>query len=204
MANCSGWSRNPAPMSIALTETCRGWLIRNRGTPNSLISISKRVASSRRVCWRRQSRARSIFSPPKFFIQPRNEFALRQEVSNSHFYQPAAVGRAKACTKNRAVGCPAFRLSPLKMRIAGKKWFTWPRLACLIVTGVILFLIFRQIGSATFLTTLRQTRPGWLLLAFLAYGLAIWLGSLRWHVAVRLTARAIHLSASSRLFLIGP
>ena len=87
--------------------------------------------------------------------------------------------------------------------LAGKRWFTWPRLACLAVTGIILFLIFRQVGSASFLKALSQTRPVWVVLALLAYGLAIWLASLRWHLALRLTDRAIHLSASSRLFLIG-
>src|SRR5438552_149520 len=86
--------------------------------------------------------------------------------------------------------------------LSGRRWVTWPRLACLAVTAVILFLIFRQIGSAAFLTALGQTRPIWVVLAFISYGVAIWLASLRWHLALRLTDRAIHLSASSRLFLI--
>src|SRR6266581_842085 len=85
----------------------------------------------------------------------------------------------------------------------GKRWFTWPRLACLAVTGLILFFILRQVGSRTLWAALQQMQPGWFLLGFGAYGLAIWLGSLRWHLALRLTDRAIHLSASSRLFLIG-
>src|SRR5206468_8820538 len=50
---------------------------------------------------------------------------------------------------------------------------------------------------------IKQTQISWFLLGFAAYGLAIWLGSLRWHLALRLTDRAIHLSASTRLFLIG-
>src|SRR2546425_10740730 len=85
----------------------------------------------------------------------------------------------------------------------GKKWFTWPRLAGVAITAVLLFLIFRQIGSAAFLAALKQTRIEWFVLGFLAYGLAIWLGSLRWHLALRLTDCAVHLSASSRLFFIG-
>lgn len=87
--------------------------------------------------------------------------------------------------------------------LSDRKWFTWPRLVCLAVTVVILFLILRQIGSTAFLAALEEMRPGWVLLGFLAYGLAIWLASLRWHLALRLTDRAIHLSASSRLFVIG-
>src|ERR1051325_8559898 len=85
----------------------------------------------------------------------------------------------------------------------GKRWFTWPRLACLVVTGLILFFIFREVGSRTLWVALHPTHVGWFLLGFGAYGLAIWLGSLRWHLALRLTDRAIHLSATSRLFLIG-
>ncbi len=82
-------------------------------------------------------------------------------------------------------------------------WFTWPRLACLVVTGVILWLVFRQIELNALLTALRQTRIIWVVLGFVAYGLAIWLASLRWHLALRLMDRAIHLSASNRMFLIG-
>jgi len=84
-----------------------------------------------------------------------------------------------------------------------KAWVTWPRLVCLVVTCVILYFIFHKIGSTAFLAALQQTRVSWFVLGFVAYGLAIWLGSLRWHLALRLTDRAIHLSASSRLFLIG-
>src|SRR5260221_4607362 len=87
--------------------------------------------------------------------------------------------------------------------LSGKKWFTWPRLVCLVVTLLILFFIFHKIGSPAFIAALKQTRLSWFLLGFLAYGIAIWVGSLRWHLALRLTDRAIHLSASSRLFFIG-
>src|SRR4051794_17497253 len=86
---------------------------------------------------------------------------------------------------------------------SGKRWFTWPRLAGLAITLTILFVIFHKIGLAAFIGALKQTRPSWFLLGLLAYGLAIWLGSLRWHLALRLTDHAIHLSASSRLFFIG-
>lgn len=86
---------------------------------------------------------------------------------------------------------------------AGKKWFTWTRLAGLVVTVAMLLLVFRQIGSTAFLEALKQTQPVWVLAGLAAYGLAIWLASLRWHLALRLTDRAIHLTASSRLFLIG-
>lgn len=46
-------------------------------------------------------------------------------------------------------------------------------------------------------------RWGWFLLAFLIYGAALWMGAFRWHIALHLTGRAIHTSASARLFLIG-
>src|SRR3989442_9547548 len=87
--------------------------------------------------------------------------------------------------------------------LSGKRWFSWPRVACLVVTAFILFLIFRGIDSAAFLISLKQMRLTWFALALAAYGLALWLGSFRWHFALRLTDRAIHPSASYRLFLIG-
>jgi rSAM/selenodomain-associated transferase 2 len=83
------------------------------------------------------------------------------------------------------------------------KWFSWPRLAALVLSAGILFFIFHKIGTGPLASALRETQPGWFIAGLLSYGLAIWLGSLRWHRALRLTDRAIHFSASTRLFFIG-
>jgi len=85
----------------------------------------------------------------------------------------------------------------------GKKWSSWTRLACLVVTAALLLFVFRRIDRAAFLASLRRTSVTWFALAFLAYGLALWLVSLRWHLALRLTARAVHIAATYRLLLVG-
>jgi len=50
---------------------------------------------------------------------------------------------------------------------------------------------------------LGELKPLWFALAFAVYGLAMILGGLRWHLALRVTDTAMHLGASCRLFLIG-
>jgi rSAM/selenodomain-associated transferase 2 len=87
--------------------------------------------------------------------------------------------------------------------VFGKKWSSWTRLACLVVTVALLFFVFRRIDRPAFLASLGRTNVSWFALAFLAYGLALWLVSLRWHLALRLTARAVHVAASYRLLLVG-
>ncbi len=87
--------------------------------------------------------------------------------------------------------------------VFGKKWSSWTRLACLVVTVALLFSVFRRIDQQALLASLGRTSVSWFALAFLAYGLALWLVSLRWHLALRLTARAVHIAASYRLLLVG-
>ena len=87
--------------------------------------------------------------------------------------------------------------------LPGKKWFSWQRLLCLSITLGLLYFIIQRIDFEAFVTSLRRLRPGWFVLGFFAYGVALWLGSIRWHLALRLTHTAVHPSASVRLFLIG-
>src|SRR5258708_20066008 len=90
------------------------------------------------------------------------------------------------------------------MKLAfGKKWSSWTRLACLVVTVALWFAVLRRIDRPAFLASLGRTSVSWFALAFMAYGLALWLVSLRWHLALRLTARAVHIAASYRLLLVG-
>jgi rSAM/selenodomain-associated transferase 2 len=87
--------------------------------------------------------------------------------------------------------------------LLGKSWFSWQRVLCLLLTFGLLYFIFRKIDLDGFLTSLQRMRLSWFLGAFLAYGVALWLGSIRWHIALRLTRTAVHPSVSARLFLIG-
>jgi rSAM/selenodomain-associated transferase 2 len=87
--------------------------------------------------------------------------------------------------------------------LPGKKWFSWQRVLCLLITVGLLCFIVRRIDFDAFLASLKRMRPGWFVLAFIAYGVALWLGSIRWHLALQLTRTAVHPSASVRLFLIG-
>src|SRR5260370_18466050 len=59
--------------------------------------------------------------------------------------------------------------------VFGKKWSSWTRLACLVVTVALLFSVFRRIDQQAFLASLGRTSVSWFALAFLAYGLALWL-----------------------------
>jgi rSAM/selenodomain-associated transferase 2 len=85
----------------------------------------------------------------------------------------------------------------------GKKWFSWPRLGCVLVTIALLVFIFSRIDFSALVGALRQLKSLWFVLAFAVYGVAMVLGGLRWHLALRVTDTAMHLGASCRLFLIG-
>ena len=77
------------------------------------------------------------------------------------------------------------------------------RLAGLLVTTLLLGFIFRQVDLHALGASLRRMSPGWFGLGFVAYGLAMGLGGVRSHFALRLTDRAVHLGASCRSFLVG-
>src|SRR5258708_11073772 len=89
------------------------------------------------------------------------------------------------------------------MKLAfGKKWSSWTRLACLVVTVALLFSVFRRIDRPAFLASLGRTSVSWFALAFMAYGLALWLASLPSHLALRLSARAAPIAARARLLFV--
>lgn len=85
----------------------------------------------------------------------------------------------------------------------GRKWFSWQRLACLLLTLALLYFIFRRLDVGALVTALKGLKPLWFAVAFATYGLAMILGGLRWHLALRVTDTAMHLGASCRLFLVG-
>lgn len=85
----------------------------------------------------------------------------------------------------------------------GRKWFSWPRLVCLLITIALLYFIFRRIDMSALVAALKQLKPLWFIMAFATYGVAMIFGGLRWHLALRVTDTAMHLGASCRLFLMG-
>src|SRR5688500_5234071 len=85
----------------------------------------------------------------------------------------------------------------------GRKWFSWPRLACLLITVLLLYFIFQRIDLGALTAALKHLKGFWFALAFAIYGVAMILGGLRWHLALRVTDTAMHPGASCRLFLIG-
>jgi rSAM/selenodomain-associated transferase 2 len=85
----------------------------------------------------------------------------------------------------------------------GKRWFSWQRVLCIAITLALLYFIFRRVDYHGLLAALGELKPLWFLLAFAAYGVAMILGGLRWHLALRVTDTAMHPGASCRLFLIG-
>jgi len=74
---------------------------------------------------------------------------------------------------------------------------------CVAITVALLYFIFRRVDYHGLLAALRELKLVWFVLAFSVYGLAMILGGLRWHLALRVTDTAMHIGASCRLFLIG-
>jgi rSAM/selenodomain-associated transferase 2 len=76
-------------------------------------------------------------------------------------------------------------------------------MVCVAITVALLYFIFRRVDYHGLLAALRELKLGWFVLAFSVYGLAMILGGLRWHLALRVTDTAMHMGASCRVFLIG-
>src|SRR6266576_3736925 len=85
----------------------------------------------------------------------------------------------------------------------GTRWWSWPRIVCLAFTAAMLTFILRRIDAGVLRESLAHVRGGWFGAAFAAYGLALLLGGLRWHIALHAIRRAVHLGASVRLTFIG-
>lgn len=87
--------------------------------------------------------------------------------------------------------------------LLGKRWYSWPRLLVIALTAGALFFVFSRIELGALRESLARTRPGWLLLAFTCYGLALVFGSIRWHVTLHAIHCAVHAFAAIRLTFIG-
>src|SRR5436190_3764074 len=82
-------------------------------------------------------------------------------------------------------------------------WTVWSRLLAVAVTLALLIIVYRRIDLDLLRTSLRHVKWGWFLLGFGGYGVALALGGLRSHIALRLTHAASHFLASCRIFLVG-
>src|SRR4051812_16946187 len=83
------------------------------------------------------------------------------------------------------------------------KGITWKHVAGFAVTALLLWFVFRRIPLASLWLALKGMDPVWFVMGFFVYGLALWFGACRWHMALHLTHRALHILATYRLFLVG-
>src|SRR4051812_29328561 len=84
-----------------------------------------------------------------------------------------------------------------------KQPWLWGRLFILTVTGVALYVVFRRLNLEVLAQTFRTVHWGWFLGAVALYGALFLPAACRWHIALRLTANAVHPGAAARLALIG-
>lgn len=84
-----------------------------------------------------------------------------------------------------------------------KRWTSLSRVVAVALTIGLLALVFRRIDLHALRASFARIEWGWFLGGFLVYGLALFLGSLRMHIALRLTNAASHFLASSRIFVVG-
>jgi uncharacterized membrane protein YbhN (UPF0104 family) len=90
------------------------------------------------------------------------------------------------------------------MTFPGKeRWFSWSRLLRIGVTAWTYGIVFQSMDVARVGASLERACAGWFGLGILAFGLALGLGALRWHLALRATNCRVHLGACARLLVIG-
>ena len=84
-----------------------------------------------------------------------------------------------------------------------KKFGQWIRLACVVVSCIALWLVFRRVSIGALATPLLRLKFGWFLAAILLLVTALVLAAVRWHLMLRLTGLAVHAGATNRTVLIG-
>ena len=84
-----------------------------------------------------------------------------------------------------------------------KSWTIGTRLIAVAVTVGLLAVVYRQIDFLTLQSSFERIRWSWFVLGFLVYGVALAMGGMRSHFALRLTHSACHFLASCRIFLVG-
>lgn len=82
-------------------------------------------------------------------------------------------------------------------------WTVWSRLLAVGVTVGLLLVVYQRIDADRLRSSLQGVKWGWFALGFFCYGVALALGGLRSHFALRLTRAASHFLASCRIFLVG-
>ena len=95
----------------------------------------------------------------------------------------------------------AIRLVSSEQRSKSLKVGT--RLIAVVVTAGLLFVVYRQIDAASLQSSFGRIKWEWFIVGFLGYGVALALGGLRSHFALRLTHAASHFLGSCRIFLVG-
>jgi rSAM/selenodomain-associated transferase 2 len=84
-----------------------------------------------------------------------------------------------------------------------KRFGQWIRLACVVVSCIALWLVFRRVSIGALATPLLRLRFGWFLAAILLFVTALVLAAFRWHLMLRLSGLAVHAGATNRTVLIG-
>ncbi len=71
------------------------------------------------------------------------------------------------------------------------------------VSAIVLWVVLRRLDAGALADVLKNTKPGWLVLAFGFFALATMFGALRWHGMLKASGAVVHLGASFRFAFIG-
>jgi len=77
------------------------------------------------------------------------------------------------------------------------------RLLGVVVSAIVLWVVTRKLDTGALAEVLKQTKPGWLLLAFGFFALATLFAALRWHGMLKATGAVVHLGLTFRFAFIG-
>ncbi|MBM3832506.1 MAG: glycosyltransferase [Verrucomicrobia bacterium] len=79
----------------------------------------------------------------------------------------------------------------------------WLRFACLGVSVVALWLIFRRLDFQALVEAMLRIRFGWFAAAIIVFGVAFVLAAIRWHLVLRLSQCHVHFGATVRTVFVG-
>ena len=73
----------------------------------------------------------------------------------------------------------------------------------LLVSGILLFVVYRRLEPGALLDSLQQAHPGWAALAICAFATNLIFASYRWHLMLRLSHSTVHPEATLRAVTLG-
>jgi glycosyltransferase 2 family protein len=127
-------------------------------------------------------------------VKPRLRVGLRARLS-----PPAEM----SAFREKAPYQPGSRAVRSCLMSVGRKWIWLTRMACVGISGIILWRLLHLVHPAAVANAFLGMRRGWFFAALILYGLLFIPAALRWHLVLKLSNAAVRYAVTFQYTLIG-